>query len=867
MRNRIVAVLAGLACAVEGATLAGVVEDRPGYNAWPMLAASSNRLVCVYSRGRDHSYIHGERDAWARRSEDGGCTWSDSVAVATDPAVAEVPTGKGLDLTGAMLFWIRAWGSTGCRHDLYRTVDGLSFERISRPALDPMPMQITDIVRLGDRLFCLWFACDYGPGGRGSWGTLVSADGGRTWRQTTVEADLPNGEIPMEPSVVVLPGNRLLAVARCEDTDSPEARQFQLTSGDGGQTWMRRRTNIGDIFKSTPSLVYDSATDRICNYYYERGKRRAKRRVALGRRVFESPEGWPASEIVARGSEKRPWDAGNVNVAACGDVHYLAFYSGDERNTSVSVRAVPSASPVRWTTVVKPLPGEKWWGGVLQRGGEMPYGNTPRPIDLNWEVGVTAPFLVSSAGRYVWSDRPFTYAFTNDVLTISSGTEKVEPVVAGTTLREAYLAASAKHFPFNGKTPAELLFTKPQWNNWIEIAIQGMNQTSVDAYTEAVARSGFPCGVYIMDGGWLSHSGSYRFYAPDFPDPKGMFRRIREKGWKTMIWTAAFVSPDSREYKLLRHGKGYRITGKDVLAYDKSRPGRHAGVEWWWSGISCVWDLTYGPGWDDYVQTLQRFAAEYGIDGFKWDAGEAGSMERTLRFHDPDKRAVDWVHEYVRIGAEKFPYNEYRVGFCTGGMPVMQRLPDVHHRWDNIQRVSGMVQAAGLLGSPYVVADMVGGGEATTYRPGGFFSEKLFMRSCALAALHPMMQFSAAPWRYLSPENVEICRAFANLHVDFAPYILELVHQAARTGEPIVRTMEYEFPHAGFAKPMTQFMLGSKWLVAPVTAEDDTVTVELPAGRWTDDLGIVHIGPKTLLLKDVPLSRLPRYVRENSLKK
>lgn len=217
---------------------------------------------------------------------------------------------------------------------------------------------------------------------------------------------------------------------------------------------------------------------------------------------------------------------------------------------------------------------------------------------------MTAPFLVSSAGRYVWSDRPFVYAFTNGVLTVSS----------------------------------ELLFSRPQWNNWIEIAIQGMNQASVDAYTEALARSGFPCGVYIMDGGWLSCQGSYRFHAPDFPDPKGMFRRIREKGWKSMVWTAAFVSPDSREYKLLRHGRGCRVTGRDVLAYDK-----------------------------------------------------------------------------------------------------------------------------------------------------------------ALAALHPMMQFSAAPWRYLSPANVEACRAFAELHVAFAPYILDLARHAARTGEPIVRAMEYEFPHAGLA--------------------------------------------------------------------
>ena len=171
----------------------------------------------------------------------------------------------------------------------------------------------------------------------------------------------------------------------------------------------------------------------------------------------------------------------------------------------LAVSGAAWAASARQVTVVPPLAGEKWWGGVLHLGGEMPYGSTARPVDLSVTDGVTAPFLVSSAGRYVWSDRPFTYAFTNDVLTVTSDAERVEPVTAGTTLREAYLAASAKHFPFDGTTPAELLFAKPQWNNWIEIAIQGMNQASVDAYTEALAQSGFPCGVYMMDGGWLSH--------------------------------------------------------------------------------------------------------------------------------------------------------------------------------------------------------------------------------------------------------------------------------------------------------------------------------------------------------------------------
>lgn len=514
-------------------------------------------------------------------------------------------------------------------------------------------------------------------------------------------------------------------------------------------------------------------------------------------------------------------------------------------------------------TVIEPLPGEKWWGYSSNYGDQMPFSGVDEVRDISWCSGADAPLLLSSHGRYVWSDRPFKFRFENGALTIESEVGKLSATVAGTTLKEAYLAASAKHFPFTGTTPAELLFTKPQWNNWIEIAIQGMKQSSVDAYTEALAKSGFPCGVYMMDGGWFSHQGSYAFNHETFPDPKGMFARIHSNGWKAMIWTAHFVSPDCIEFKKLRAGKGYMLDGLDYLAYSKYHSGKKAGVIWWWSGISCTWDLTYPPAWEHYAKTLSDFAAKYGIDGFKFDAGDACTIGESLRFHDQAKEPCDFVHDYVRIGAERFPYNEYRVAFRNGGQPFMLRLPDRRHSWKELAGISGMVQAAGLLGYPYVVADMVGGGEATTFRPGSFFSEKLFVRSAAMQALHPMMQFSAAPWRYLSAENGAACKLFANLHVKFGPYILKLARHAAKTGEPIVRAMEYEFPHQGFARPMTQFMLGSKWLVAPVVTEDDSVTVELPVGTWRDDLGETHVGPKTLGLKDVPLTRLPRFEKMN----
>ena len=108
-----------------------------------------------------------------------------------------------------------------------------------------------------------------------------------------------------------------------------------------------------------------------------------------------------------------------------------------------------------------------------------------------------------------------------------------------------------------------------------------------------------------------------------------------------------------------------------------------------------------------------------------------------------------------------------------------------------------------------------------------------------MQSLLPMMQFSAAPWRHLSPEGVRLCRAFADLHIAFGPYIMETARHAAKTGEPIVRAMEYEFPHQGFNHPMQQFMLGDRWLVAPVITPDDAKVVELPAGKVRQALNLV----------------------------
>ena len=305
-----------------------------GYNSWPMIQVLGGKLVCAYSLGSAHSIGEGCRGVFAKVSCDGGKTWSNEVCVVNTPDVGEVTIGKGVDEKGAMLLWVRNWGKIR-RHDLYRTADGVTFEKIASPTLDPMPIQITDVFAVpGVGLMSFWFAGDYRKGDDNSWGTLTSADNGRTWIQRTVERGLAKMEWPTEQSAVYLGNGRILAVAR---TERGGRCQFQLTSADYGKTWTRRNTNITDVLESTPSLIFSSETGLVANYYYQRGARKLKRRVTNADDVFQNPESWPPPETLAEGVEARDYDAGNVNATAAGNVHHLAFFTGSTSNTEVRV--------------------------------------------------------------------------------------------------------------------------------------------------------------------------------------------------------------------------------------------------------------------------------------------------------------------------------------------------------------------------------------------------------------------------------------------------------------------------------------------------------------------------------------------------
>ena len=529
-----------------------------------------------------------------------------------------------------------------------------------------------------------------------------------------------------------------------------------------------------------------------------------------------------------------------------------------KRESLVVFFCVAMAAALSWADrcAVESLPGEKWWGGATIFGRSQPYGDfAARDQSLENFNNQTAPFFVSSAGRYVWGEKPLRFsARGGDLLLESAG--KIALVRAGNTLREAFLAAARDRFPPAGAIPPEDFFTRPQYNHAIESHITGRNQASVEKYACAIAGHGFPMGIITVDDYWMKDFGVWEFDPGTFPDPKGMVERLHALGAKVMLWVVPYVSADSLE--------GLDLYRRHlVVERDNPSENEYAAIVKWWSGYSFAYDFSVPEAKRRFVDVLRNLQGAYGIDGYKFDGSDLRhytlASPTGVKFRRPGYTAADNCRDFSLMAAD-FPYNELRASYRTAGLPLVQRLQDKAHTWGAVQQLIPDMLAAGILGYAYTCADMIGGGLLGDFEKKKFaIDHKIFIRSCQVHALMPMMQFSLAPWRVLTEDEAAICRTAAELHVEMGPYIVELARNASRTGEPIVRLMEYAYPHQGFEEVRDQFMLGEEWLVAPIVTPDDSRAVRLPEGKWSDDLGVTHVGPKVLELKDVPLSRIPRY--------
>lgn len=507
------------------------------------------------------------------------------------------------------------------------------------------------------------------------------------------------------------------------------------------------------------------------------------------------------------------------------------------------------------------LPGERWWGGLndmtnrkVVNPAPMPYSESTQ-IALNFEEfnysNCVVPFFVSNKGRYVWSDGPFKVSFSGGKIHFE-GDNPIEMVQAGKTLKDAFTGASASHFAPTGTIPPEKFIIAPQYNTWIEL-VYNQNQKDILNYAHSIVNNGFPSGgILMIDDNWQKYYGNFEFKPDKFPDPKSMVEELHSLGFKVMLWICPFVSPDSPEYRMLAK-KGWLV---------KDATGKKAAVVTWWNGRSAVIDLS-NPAARAYLkEKLLDMQNLYGIDGFKFDAGDPSSyLKNDVIVSDGFSYGIRHTELWAKLGLE-FPYNEFRACWKMAGQPLVIRLQDKPYSWSGVGELLPCMINSSMLGHIYVCPDMVGGGDFATFInvDPKEIDQELIVRSCQIHAMMPMMQFSVAPWRVLDKEHLEICKKAAQLHSQLGTYLLEQAKHGATSGEPIVRPMDYAFPGQGFEDCTDQYMLGDKYLVAPMTTKGTMRNVSLPKGNWKDESGRRYKGGKTYTI-DVPLERIPYFER------
>jgi len=376
-----------------------------------------------------------------------------------------------------------------------------------------------------------------------------------------------------------------------------------------------------------------------------------------------------------------------------------------------------------------------------------------------------------------------------------------------------------------------------------------------------------PCDVITLDSAWLKHRRRYGtagcdfvWNHDDFPDPVDMIKGWGEKGMKVCLWENPYIWKGTPLYEEGAR-RGYLLRTRDGGVADvPDNPA--AGMP----------DLTNRRAYR-WWQAQHRPLLRMGVATFKTDYAEAVPEDAVFANGSTG-------HEMHNIYPLLYNQASFEVTAQERGESVVwgrsgyagsQRYP-LNWVGDSPVSFAGMAAALravlslGLSGIPFSSHDI--GGFWSPAGPGAL-TPPLYIRWAQFGLLSSHARFHGIgprePWAY-GDEAVAIVREFARLRYRLLPYLWALASEASEAGVPVVRPMCLEFPDDPQAAGLDrQYMLGPNLLVAPVFNEEGHCRVYLPAGRWYDFwTNELAAGPANLEL-EVPLDRIPLFVREDSV--
>lgn len=400
-----------------------------------------------------------------------------------------------------------------------------------------------------------------------------------------------------------------------------------------------------------------------------------------------------------------------------------------------------------------------------------------------------------------------------------------------------------------------------RWSYWCENEAQGI----VDSYKKYK----IPLDVIHLD---IDYMDGYRV----FTTSEKRFPKIKE-------WISSLSSDGIKVVTIIDPGvkvdESYSVYQKGIANNHFAKLGKDIYVNQVWPGDSVFPTFSSKDTrlwWGDNLDYL----ISIGVSGIWNDMNEPASFKGPLPYNvtfksDNGLIRHDEIHNvYGHLMAEatydrlfktgKRPFIITRSCFAGTNRYSTVWTGDNQSIWDHLRLAIPQQISLGISGVSFVGTDIGGfGGDATP---------ELMSRWIEVGCFSPLMRNHSAfnskrqePWMF-DKLTLDIYRKYVNLRYKLIPYMYDLFHIEEIYGDPLIRSIFYNFPEEkSFFNNNDEFMLGENLLISPVvTSGSVTKLVALPKGKWFD-YWTNEIVEGEYIIKKAPLDVCPIFVKSGAI--
>ncbi len=440
------------------------------------------------------------------------------------------------------------------------------------------------------------------------------------------------------------------------------------------------------------------------------------------------------------------------------------------------------------------------------------------------------PFYITSNGYGVLVNSADKVSFE----VASDTVNKLSFTVPGETLEYFFIGGENLHKVLENYTT---LTGKPAlppaktFGLWLSTSFTtDYNEETVTSFIDGMAERDIPLQMFHFDCFWMRefHWTDFEWDTRQFPDPKAMLSRLKDRGLGLCCWINPYIAQQS---SLFDEGaaNGYFIKNLDgsVFQFDMWQPGM--AIVDFTNPDACKW-------FSDKLRTL----LEMGVTAIKTDFGERiPTKVKYFSGEDPIHMHNYYTYLYNKVVFETLKdfYGENQACLFARSATVGGQKFPVHWGGDCTGEYSSMAETlrGGLSlcssGFGYFSHD-IGGFEASS-------SPSVYKRWCAfgLMSTHSRLHGSTSyrvPWVY-DEEACDVLRYFTKLKGKLMPYLFSQAVKTSTTGVPMMRPMVMDFTDDIACRYLDQqYLLGDNLVCAPVFNEEGIANFYLPEGKWYD---------------------------------